>query len=158
MEIRIVLDIVEPPAGRLRVVSDPGQAHHPGSEAESLSAAYVEGRLTKDDYDARLESALSAGTFAERERVVSDLARAMPSGLIPAGTRPVIPARTTIGLAVASFVCGLGQFVLAGPLATIPAIVLGHVARRQIQRTGQQGAGPALAGLVLGWLVLPLAS
>jgi hypothetical protein len=34
VEIRIVLDIVEPPAGRLRVVSDPGQAHHPGGERE----------------------------------------------------------------------------------------------------------------------------
>jgi len=33
VEIRIVLDRAEPPAGRLRVV-DPGQAHHPGSEQE----------------------------------------------------------------------------------------------------------------------------
>ena len=29
----MVLDVVEPPAGRLWVV-DPGQAHHPGSEQE----------------------------------------------------------------------------------------------------------------------------
>lgn len=34
VEIRIVLDIVEPPAGRLRVVRGPGQGHHPGSEQE----------------------------------------------------------------------------------------------------------------------------
>ena len=34
VEIRIVLDIAEPPAGRLRVVRDPGQAHRPGSEQE----------------------------------------------------------------------------------------------------------------------------
>jgi hypothetical protein len=34
VEIRIVLDRAEPPAGRLRVVRDPGQAHHPGSEQE----------------------------------------------------------------------------------------------------------------------------
>ena len=31
MEIRIVLDIVEPPAGRLWIVRGPGQAPHPGS-------------------------------------------------------------------------------------------------------------------------------
>lgn len=34
VEIRIVLDVIEPPVGRLRVVSDLGQAHHPGSERE----------------------------------------------------------------------------------------------------------------------------
>jgi hypothetical protein len=34
VEIRIVLEIVEPPTGRLRVVSDPGPAHQPGSEQE----------------------------------------------------------------------------------------------------------------------------
>ena len=34
VEIRIVLDIVEPPAGRLWAVRGPGQAHHPGSEQE----------------------------------------------------------------------------------------------------------------------------
>jgi hypothetical protein len=44
----------------------------------------------------------------------------------------------------------------AGDQLHRPAIGLGHVARRQIQRTGQQGAGLALAGLLLGWLVLLL--
>ena len=34
VEIRIVLDTVEPPAGRLWVVRDPGQADHPGGERE----------------------------------------------------------------------------------------------------------------------------
>ena len=41
-------------------------------------------------------------------------------------------------------------------MATIPAIVLGHVARHQIKRTGEQGAGLALAGLVLGWVAVIL--
>ena len=34
VEIRIVLDIAEPPVGRLWVVRDPGQGDHPGSERE----------------------------------------------------------------------------------------------------------------------------
>ena len=34
VEIRIVLDRAEPPAGRLRVVRDSGQAHGPGTEQE----------------------------------------------------------------------------------------------------------------------------
>ena len=44
-----------------------------------------------------------------------------------------------------------------GPLATIPAIVFGHLARHQIKRTGEQGAGLALAGLILGWAAVVLA-
>jgi hypothetical protein len=32
------------------------------------------------------------------------------------------------------------------------AIVLGHVARRQIQRTGEDGDGLALAGLIVGYI------
>ena len=54
-------------------------------------------------------------------------------------------------LAIASLVCGVAQ-VMLWPLATIPAVVLGHVARHQIRRTGEQGAGLALAGLILGWI------
>jgi hypothetical protein len=66
---------------------------------------------------------------------------------------PVPPAALAVrtnSLAIASLACGVGQFVF-GPLATIPAIVLGHIARSQIRRTGEQGAGLALTGLILGW-------
>jgi hypothetical protein len=57
--------------------------------------------------------------------------------------------------AMASLACGLAQLVF-GPVVAIPAIVLGHVARHQIKRTGEQGAGLALAGLMLGWVALIL--
>ena len=113
-----------------------------------LTTAYTEGRLDKDEYDARLESALSARTYADLDHVVSDL----PGARIPP-VRQVVT--TTNGLAVASLACGLAQFVF-GPLPTIPAIVLGHVARHQIKRTGEQGAGMALAGLLLGWAAVAL--
>ena len=59
------------------------------------------------------------------------------------------------GLAAASLACGLAQFVF-GPLAIIPAIVLGHVARYQIKRSGEQGADLALAGLIFGWAAVIL--
>jgi len=39
-------------------------------------------------------------------------------------------------------------------LTAIPAIVLGHAARRQVRKTGQRGDGMALAGLTLGWIGL----
>jgi hypothetical protein len=39
-------------------------------------------------------------------------------------------------------------------LTSIPAVVMGHMARGQIRRTGEQGKGLALTGLILGWLVM----
>ena len=116
-----------------------------------LSTAYGEGRLSRDEYDARLESALSARTYAELDHVVTDLPAAQAAAPGPAAlTTTVTSPASTNGLAIASLACGLAQFAF-GPLATIPAIVLGHMARSQIRRTGEQGAGLALAGLVLGW-------
>lgn len=115
-----------------------------------LGTAYSEGRLSKDEYDARLEAALAARTYADLDQVLTDLP-------VPAPVPAVVPAAAkTNGYAIASLACGLGQFV-AGPLATIPAIVFGHMARNQIRRTGEQGAGLALAGLVLGWGAVILA-
>jgi Domain of unknown function (DUF1707)/Domain of unknown function (DUF4190) len=115
---------------------------------ELLNAAYGEGRLSKDEYDDRLENALSARTYADLDQIVADL----PS----ARATVAAPVTRINGLAIASLACGLAQFMF-GPLATIPAIVFGHVARHQIKRTGEQGAGLALAGLMLGWAAVILA-
>jgi Domain of unknown function (DUF1707)/Domain of unknown function (DUF4190) len=119
-----------------------------------LGTAYSEGRLSKDEYDARLEAALSAHTYADLDQVVIDLP--LPAAAAGAGPAVVTPVARTNGFAIASFACGLGQFMV-GPLATIPAIVFGHMARSQIRRTGEQGAGLALAGLILGWATVILA-
>lgn len=113
-----------------------------------LGTAYTEGRLSRDEYDARLESALSARTYADLDRVVTDLPAAQPA--VPGPAVPVPASARTNGLAIASLACGVAQFAF-GPLATIPAIVFGHMARAQIKRTGEQGAGLALGGLILGW-------
>ena len=115
---------------------------------ESLKLAFSEGRLSKDEYDGRLDSALSARTYADLDQLVTDLPVPRPT--------MVTPVAGTNGLAIASLACGLAQFVF-GPLATIPAIVFGHMARGQIKRTGEQGAGLALAGLILGWATVILA-
>jgi uncharacterized membrane protein len=118
--------------------------------AALLNTSYVDGRLSKDEYDARLETTLSARTYAELDQVVADLPVAYADGAPPVTTAVVTAPAATNGLAIASLACGLGQVVL-GPFATIPAIVLGHMARSQIRRTGEQGDGLALGGLVLGW-------
>jgi Domain of unknown function (DUF4190)/Domain of unknown function (DUF1707) len=121
---------------------------------ERLNTAYSEGRLSKDEYDGRLENALAARTYADMDQIVTDLPSA-PAAVVPHVAMP--PVARTNGLAIASLACGLAQFVF-GPLATIPAIVFGHMARHQIKRTGEQGAGLALAGLILGWATVILAA
>jgi Domain of unknown function (DUF4190) len=93
---------------------------------------------------------LSARTYADLDQVVIDLPVAPATVVTTAAkTTAVTPVAKTNGLAIASLACGLAQFAF-GPLATIPAIVCGHMARSQIKRTGEQGAGLALAGLTLG--------
>jgi threonine/homoserine/homoserine lactone efflux protein len=72
----------------------------------------------------------------------------MPTGFAGAKTN---------GLAIAALICGIGQ-VLLGFLAGIPAIILGHMARRQIRQTGEQGAGMAMAGLILGYIGVALSA
>lgn len=123
--------------------------------AGMLNSAYIEGRLSKDEYDARLQSALSARTYADLDQVVADLPPAPGTVVAPVARTTVTPVAKTNGLAIASLACGLAQLMF-GPLATIPAIVFGHVARSQIRRTGEQGAGLALAGLILGWAAVIL--
>jgi hypothetical protein len=48
-----------------------------------LSTACSEGRLSSEEYDARLESALSARTYADLDHIVTDLPAAQKTG--PAG-------------------------------------------------------------------------
>ena len=114
---------------------------------ERLNMAYSEGRLSKDEYDGRLENALSARTYADLDQLVIDLPAARSTA--------VTPVAKINELAMASLACGLAQFMF-GPVVAVPAIVFGHVARHQIKRTGEQGAGLALAGLMLGWAVVIL--
>jgi hypothetical protein len=143
-------------AGRGHPVAGGGQGEIRAADTDRdrvagiLSTAYSEGRLSSDEYDARLESALSARTYADLDHIVTDLPAAQKTVPSPAAPAMVTTPARTSGLAIASLACGLAQFAF-GPLATIPAIVLGHMARSQIRRTGEQGAGLALAGLVLGW-------
>jgi uncharacterized protein DUF4190 len=52
-------------------------------------------------------------------------------------------------------ICGLAEFFTFG-LTSIPAVILGHIARGEIRRTGEAGHGFAMTGLVLGWLAIGL--
>lgn len=85
-----------------------------------------------------------------------------PYGFPPAPGYPYPPAQTVPqnNLAIASLVCsGLSVpmfflcFIL-GPPSAIAGIVLGIVALNQTKKTGQRGRELAIAGIVLGSLVL----
>jgi hypothetical protein len=64
------------------------------------------------------------------------------------------PQTSTNGLAIASLVCSLAGLVTC--ISAPVGVVLGHVAKRQIRQTGEQGEGLANAGLVVGYIVTVL--
>lgn len=68
------------------------------------------------------------------------------------------PVRQTNSLAVVSLVCSILGWTLLPFLGSIVAIVCGHMARSEIRRNPQtqEGDGLAVAGLVLGYLVIAL--
>ncbi|KOU58512.1 hypothetical protein ADK57_36370 [Streptomyces sp. MMG1533] len=120
-----------------------------------LRAGYGEGRLDKGEFDQRVARAYAARTVGELALVVADL----PQGPVPQPAGAVVVPGTFLpqprpranGKAVGSALCGLLCLPTFG-LTGIPAVVLGHSARAEIQRTGESGDGLALTGLVLGWL------
>ena len=115
-----------------------------------LKEAFTEGRLSQDEYTARMERAYTAKTYGELAVLTGDLPSRVPPGF-PA-FRPLPP---TNSMAIASMIFGLMEFFTVG-LTAIPAVVLGHKARRQIRLTGERGSGMATTGLVLGWAAIGL--
>ncbi len=81
---------------------------------------------------------------------------------------PTANQTNTNGMAVTSLVVGIGGLVIMPCLAMIPcvgllavvppilAVVFGHIARGQIQRGQGNGAGVALAGLIIGYAAIGL--
>ena len=79
----------------------------------------------------------------------------------PAYVQPVVVAQPqTNNKALISLILGICSYVLAlNIIAGIPAIILGHMAMREIDRSGgTQGGKPlALVGLILGYLMVAAA-
>jgi hypothetical protein len=73
----------------------------------------------------------------------------------PVYGQPVyVQPNPTNGMAIAALVCSLAGLLIfiSAPVGAI----LGHVARKQIRQTGEQGASMALAGIIVGWVVTGL--
>lgn len=113
---------------------------------EVLQEAFATGRLGNEEHSQRLASALAARTYAELDPLTADLPE-RPA--YPDAPRRPGPRRTN-ALAIAALACGIAQ-PLTLMLSTIPAIALGHAARRQIRRTGDAGHALATWGMILGW-------
>jgi hypothetical protein len=96
----------------------------------------------------------SAPTAAPRLVTLTPTAtRPLPPPTPPAP--PPAPAKTS-GLAIASFVLALLSPALS-VFGFIPGITLGHLARARIAKdSGLKGKGLALAGLIIGYVVLAL--
>src|SRR5271166_3470280 len=116
-----------------------------------LKAGFAEGRLTQDEYNDRMGRAYAARTYGELMALTADL---------PAGAMPTVwpvpmyqPPASTNSLARASLVLGVAEFFTMG-LTAIPAIICGHMAKREMRATGQRGDGLATSGLVLGYMAV----
>jgi uncharacterized membrane protein len=126
--------------------------------ADVLKAGFAEGRLQRQEFETRLTRVHQASTYGELQALVADL----PQGPVQQHAQPqpyygpahpvvMPPPPQTNGNATAALICGLLTTVTAG-LTSIPAVILGHKARAEIRRTGEDGDGQAITGLVFGYL------
>ena len=105
------------------------------SSEEQLLQLLNEGKITEEEYE-QLRETLQKTPEIDTEAP---------------NKQELKPARTS-GLAIASLV-----FSLIGPLGCIPAIICGHIALRMIEKgSALRGRGLALAGLIIGYIVLCL--
>ena len=142
-------------------------AVHPAMRAAStdreravdvLKAGFAEGRLSQEEYNERMGRAYAAKTYGELAALTADL----PAGPYPTPAawpvplyQPPLPQPIpgTNSMAIAAMVLGVAEFFTAG-LTAIPAVICGHVARRQMRQTAQRGDGLATGGLVLGYMAI----
>jgi competence protein ComGC len=78
----------------------------------------------------------------------------------PAVPYPVVPPHgptetvPTSGKATASLICGILGLTIFSILTSIPAIILGHMSRKEIRESAGRlkGDGMALAGMIMGYI------
>lgn len=117
--------------------------------------------MQQEEYERRVERAYQARTLGELGVLVADL----PQGPVPQQGLPATPPAPrafppaslegTNGKSIGALTFGVAGFATAG-VTSIPAVILGHMARKEIRRTGERGDGMALSGLALGWLGIVL--
>ncbi|MEG2777776.1 MAG: DUF4190 domain-containing protein, partial [Aurantimicrobium sp.] len=71
-------------------------------------------------------------------------------------TPEAVPVAKTNVLAIVALVAGIAGLTVIPFVSSIVAVVTGHMARKEVRRTGEQGEGLALAGLITGYIGLGL--
>ena len=110
---------------------------------DALKAAFVEGCVTKEEFDARVSQAFGSRTYADLSRVTADLPADLAAAQSPSMPAPSRPARATgrpqtgmrpasrDGVVVATAVLACMGWAVAAvaiiPLAALLAIVSGMV-------------------------------
>ena len=90
---------------------------------EVLKAAFVQDRLSKDEFEARIGRLLTVLTCAELAAVIADI----PAGLV--GARPARPpARTWARLSMNQAVTAGGCVIVAGNFGMVAALLTGSAA------------------------------
>ena len=122
---------------------------------ERLRVAAMEGRISSEELEARVQSAYGSQFCSELTRLTADVT---PPPAPVTVARPEFvqrDSRSVNGFAIASLVCSVAWFLWLG---SVLGVVFGHVALRQIKRDGgrQGGKGLAIAGLVVGYLAVGL--
>ena len=82
---------------------------------------------------------------------------AYPAYQQPTYQQPTYPgyapaAPPTNQKALISMILGIVGLTIVPILASIPAVILGHMSRKEIARTGESGGGMATAGLIMGYI------
>lgn len=81
-----------------------------------------------------------------------------PTNPPPASPQEQGKAALSKGMATTSLVLGILSLVCFGPLAGLPAIIVGHIAHRRARKAPEQygGAGRAVTGFITGYLSILL--
>jgi hypothetical protein len=116
---------------------------------DRLQEAFADGRLADEEYDERLQRALSAKTFGE----LAALTRDIPGERLPqpmSGRFPVAARRPDMRPVASAALGGAGFLLALGPLAWIPSLVVGHQALRSLPKNDDRRP-LAVIGVALSW-------
>ena len=114
---------------------------------DSLNNAWVDGRLDIDELERRRDQALRALTYAELNRLTVDIPGASVVRFRPDWPVSPKPSRRAVACIALGFAGWLGPNLFAW----IPAIVLGHRARRELRRDGGAGHDLTTIGLAVAY-------
>ncbi|MGW5159554.1 DUF4190 domain-containing protein [Nonomuraea wenchangensis] len=98
------------------------------------------------------EQPQSGAGYGQQQYAYGQMPPSGAYGYNPYGAPPP-PPRPTNGMAVASLVLGIVGMISCG-LTSIVGVILGHIALARIKRSGEEGQGMAVAGLVTSYVMV----